>query len=70
MDAISEDSYENLRELYADHNKIDSILPLMESRKFISSFTVLSLRYNKFKTVSNVNYSFVLKNKHFKINYF
>ncbi|KAK9709143.1 hypothetical protein QE152_g26792 [Popillia japonica] len=52
LDAIRDDpSYGNLRELYADHNHIEGILPLLDSTKFIGSFVALSLRYNKLKTV-------------------
>ncbi|GJQ83264.1 hypothetical protein Trydic_g8858 [Trypoxylus dichotomus] len=52
LDAIRDDpTYGNLRELYADHNQIEVILPLLESTKFISSFSALSLRYNKLKMV-------------------
>jgi len=44
------DTYQDVREFYADNNKIDSILPL-EGSRFIEEFTVLSLRDNLLKSI-------------------
>lgn len=43
--------YEDLREFYADYNNISSINKL-EGSKFLDNYALLSLRYNKIKSVS------------------
>lgn len=42
--------YEDIREFYADHNNISSINKL-EGSKFLDNYALLSLRYNKIKSV-------------------
>ncbi|XP_051173191.1 protein halfway isoform X2 [Leptopilina boulardi] len=42
--------YEDIREFYADHNNISSINKL-EGSKFLDNFALLSLRYNKIKSL-------------------
>ena len=43
--------YEDIREFYADYNNISSINKL-EGSKFLDNYALLSLRYNKIKSVS------------------
>ena len=46
-----ESSYENIRELDADNNQIETILGL-EGTRFLDQFTKLSLRNNSIRSVS------------------
>lgn len=50
-DLSTNECYEDLREFYADYNNITSINKL-EGSKFLDNYALLSLRYNKIKSVS------------------
>ncbi|KAK9881566.1 hypothetical protein WA026_016440 [Henosepilachna vigintioctopunctata] len=54
LEAINNNpSYSHLRQLYADNNKIDSVLPL-EGSDFLYQFITLNLTSNKIKSVSMI----------------
>lgn len=51
---IKDQTYQTLKYLYADYNKISNLLPL-EASPFIANYLVLSLKFNKVKQVRNLH---------------
>lgn len=65
LDALSTNPcYEDLREFYADYNNISSINRL-EGSKFLDNYALLSLRYNKIKSLPTYILSPSAHNKNF-----
>lgn len=58
LQAVEDDTYDHVSQLYVDHNDIPNILEL-EGTKFIDRFMLFSITYNKLKTI----HTYVLSNR-------